>query len=108
MELTNEMLIPTFRASGLTQKEFCKVHNISLEKLRYHLYRKKKVQIKNGKLLSSKTGPAFITFEKPQNDVHMDVNYGSDLLKVKQHLAYSRGTPLWYSHFSSTSNPRAM
>lgn len=66
MELTNEMLIPTFRASGLTQKEFCKVHNVSLEKLRYHLYRKKKVQIKNGKLLSSKKGSAFITFEKPQ------------------------------------------
>jgi len=40
MELTDEMLIPTFMASGLTQEEFFKVHNMSLEKLRYHLYRK--------------------------------------------------------------------
>jgi len=48
----------SWRTNGLTQKEFCKEHNISLEKLRYQLYRKGKTQIKASKLSKViKVGP---------------------------------------------------
>jgi len=79
MELTDEMLISTFKASGLTQKEFCEVHNISLEKLRYHLYRKGKTQIKANKRVSLKTGPTFITFE---NSKEADLNKNKEMGEI--------------------------
>jgi len=65
MALTNEMLIPTFKASGLTQKEFCKAHNVSLNKLRYHLYKKKKSRKESADRFPLRTAPTFITFERP-------------------------------------------
>jgi len=79
MELTDEMLIPTFKASGLTQKGFCEVHNISLEKLRYQLYRKGKTQIKASKRVSPKTGPTFITFE---NSKEADLNKNKEMGEI--------------------------
>lgn len=35
-------LITQFKASGLTQEAFCNTHSISIEKLRYYLYKKNK------------------------------------------------------------------
>lgn len=64
MALTNEMLVPTFKASGLTQEEFCKSHNITLDKLRYHLYKKKKSQKESADLFSLRAAPTFISFER--------------------------------------------
>jgi hypothetical protein len=65
MELTDETPVPTFRSSGLSQKEFCREHNVSLIKLQYHLYRKKKNSTNVKNRFSAKAGPSFITFEKP-------------------------------------------
>lgn len=38
----NSDLISRFRASGQTQEAFCDTHSISIEKLRYYLYKKNK------------------------------------------------------------------
>jgi hypothetical protein len=42
MEITNDTLATTFRTSGLTQTAFCSQNGISLERLRYYLYKKNK------------------------------------------------------------------
>jgi hypothetical protein len=60
-----ENIVATFRDSGLTQETFCKEHGITLERLRYYLY--KKINVKNNKKKRkprSKAIPAFISFNK--------------------------------------------
>ncbi len=79
MELTDETLVPTFRSSGLSQKEFCREHNVSLIKLQYHLYRKKKNPTNVKSRFSAKTGPSFITFEKPGQ---ADLNRNEEISKA--------------------------
>lgn len=65
MEMTIENLSATFRASGLTQEAFCKEHGITLERLRYYLYKKTntKTERKKGNRRPN-TVPAFISFNK--------------------------------------------
>lgn len=66
MEITTENLIATFRTSGLTQTAFCKEHNITLERLRYFLYRKNKaISAKKQTTKKSLSKPAFVSFDKP-------------------------------------------
>jgi|GEM_PF-2491911 hypothetical protein len=69
MELTNESLVPTFRNSGSTQKDFCEKHNISLVKLQYHLYRRGKRKSSGIGKESNKNNrqPDFITFNKTES-----------------------------------------
>lgn len=37
MLLSNEAMVSEFRSSAMTQEAFCKLHDISIEKLRYLL-----------------------------------------------------------------------
>jgi hypothetical protein len=79
MELTDKSLVPTFKSSGLTQKEFCSKHDISLVKLQYHLYRKKEKAIKANKEVSPKARPAFISFGKQERT---DLNQNEETSKA--------------------------
>lgn len=73
MEHTNDSLSAIFRASGLTQAAFCKQHGITLERLRYHLYRKKKIQPSdNFKKSSTQLAPSFIS-------LHDSIKASSDI-----------------------------
>jgi hypothetical protein len=65
MEITMDNLATTFRASGLTQEAFCKVHGITLERLRYYLYKKTKTKTER-KMRNRRPGtvPEFISFNK--------------------------------------------
>jgi hypothetical protein len=66
MDITNENLVSTFRASGQTQETFCKNNGISLERLRYYLYKKDHTQSKPRKYNRKKSKtPAFISFNRP-------------------------------------------
>ncbi len=66
MELTNDTIATTFKASGLTQAAFCKEHGISIERLRYYLYRKHRtVSEENRNACPIKATPAFISFNNP-------------------------------------------
>lgn len=68
MNITIDKLVSAFRASGQTQETFCKSNGISLERLRYYLYKKCSAQStkpRNHNLKKSKT-PAFISFSKPE------------------------------------------
>lgn len=66
MEQANETLVTQFRESGLTQEAFCKSNDISLERLRYYLYKKKPAIAKNGNHgRNRKKSPSFICFQQP-------------------------------------------
>jgi hypothetical protein len=66
MEITNDNLVATFRASGLTQAAFCKEQNIALERLRYYLYRKNRETSSNKQATVKRVPkPAFISFDNP-------------------------------------------
>ena len=79
MNPSNEPLVAQFKASGLTQETFCKNNNISLERLRYYLYKKNRVKATTGtRRVSRKATPSFISFQKPQERVltkEMPSNY---------------------------------
>lgn len=65
MEKTIENLAATFRTSGLTQEVFCKEHGITLERLRYYLYKKTNTKTERKKRnRRSQAVPAFISFNK--------------------------------------------
>jgi hypothetical protein len=65
MEITTDNLATTFRTSGLTQEVFCKEHSITLEKLRYYLYKKTNTKnVRKKRTRRSSTVPAFISFNK--------------------------------------------
>ena len=53
---TNDLAVK-YRTSGLTQKNFCAKHRISISKLHYHLYTKKRQ--------STGTRPRFISLPAP-------------------------------------------
>lgn len=89
MEITTETLVSAFKASGLSQKEFCREHNVSLVKLQYHLYRKKKNPTNNISKFSPKNRPSFITFEKPeQNELNRNEEIGKAIT-----IIYGRFNP---------------
>ena len=70
MEITDENLVTTFRASGLTHEAFCREYNITLERLRYHLYKKTNVKIVKKKRSRKKnSAPAFISFNNADSSV---------------------------------------
>lgn len=70
MEITDENLTATFRASGLTQEVFCKEYDITLERLRYHLYKKTNVKaVRKKRSQLQNTAPAFISFNKADSSV---------------------------------------
>jgi len=70
MDQSNETLVTQFRESGLTQETFCKNNNISLERLRYYLYKKKPAIAKNGNHgRNRKKPPSFISFQQPTEQV---------------------------------------
>jgi len=63
MKITNENLVSTFRASEQTQEAFCKDQGISIERLRYYLYKKNPNKTKPRKQpVKKSTTPAFISF----------------------------------------------
>ena len=65
MIVSNESLVSEFRASALTQAAFCKLHDISIERLRYYLYKKKPQSQKNHETRrTSKTQPSFVCLTK--------------------------------------------
>jgi hypothetical protein len=65
MEFSNETLAEAFKASGLTQQQFCDKHEIKLERLRYYLYKKvKKSNRAHSKQREQSASPAFISFDK--------------------------------------------
>ena len=65
MNITNENLVEAFRTSGLTQEAFSKKHNISIERLRYYLYKKNPEKPKPRKKQQKRSkAPAFISFNK--------------------------------------------
>ena len=47
MDQAYETLVTQFRESGLTQETFCKNNDISVERLRYYLYKKKTAIARN-------------------------------------------------------------
>jgi hypothetical protein len=55
MEITDENLVTTFRASRLTHEAFCREYNITLERLRYHLYKKTNVKMLGKREAGKKT-----------------------------------------------------
>jgi hypothetical protein len=65
MKVSNENLADAFRSSGLTQNVFCKEHGITLERLRYYLYRKNRIKkgIKKAPTHSAPL-PAFVSFNE--------------------------------------------
>jgi hypothetical protein len=66
MEITNENLVDAFRKSGRTQIEFCREHDIEIEKLRYYLYKKgKQAARKNSKGQKHTPSASFISFDSP-------------------------------------------
>lgn len=71
MDQANDALVTQFRESGLTQETFCKNNDISLERLRYHLYKKKPANAaKNGNRgCDRKKSPSFISFQQPIGDL---------------------------------------
>src|SRR5512133_75857 len=65
MLLSNESIVSEFRSSAMTQDEFCKQHNISIEKLRYYLYKKKPAIKKASKIADSKKSqPSFVCLKR--------------------------------------------
>jgi hypothetical protein len=63
MEITSDTLATTFRNSGLTQAAFCSQNSVSIERLRYHLYKKNKTHsTKPCTTLADKPLPGFIQF----------------------------------------------
>ena len=66
MTISNDNLVTLFKKSGLTQKEFCETNGITLERLRYHLYKKnrRKSNSKND-IQKNKSSHTFISFNKP-------------------------------------------
>ena len=49
----------------MTQEAFCKQHNISIEKLRYYLYKKKPVTNRNCKIVDDKKSqPSFVCLKR--------------------------------------------
>jgi hypothetical protein len=70
MEQANESLVTQFRESGLTQEAFCKNNDISLERLRYYLYKKKPAIARNDNHgRNRKKTPSFISFQQPAEQV---------------------------------------
>lgn len=67
MDQASDALVTQFRESGLNQETFCKNNDISLERLRYHLYKKKPANAgKNGNRgRDRKKSPSFISFQQP-------------------------------------------
>jgi hypothetical protein len=66
MDHSNEALVAQFKESGLTQESFCKNNNIPLERLRYHLYKKKRSKTRTTNHSGDhKKSHAFISFEQP-------------------------------------------
>lgn len=68
--MNNETMVTTFRSSGLTQQQFCDKHNISIERLRYYLYKKQKSK----KPKSAQA--AFITFTPQPPSVSCTIIHG--------------------------------
>ena len=67
MEITNDNLLSTFRASGQTQEAFCRDNGIALERLRYYLYKKDRTTTKSRNTIrKNKKAPAFISFSRPE------------------------------------------
>jgi len=65
MLLSNESIVSEFRSSAMTQEAFCKHHNISIEKLRYYLYKKKPVTKKSSKIVDGeKSQPSFVCLKR--------------------------------------------
>jgi hypothetical protein len=61
-------LISKFKTSGLTQEAFCKENDITLEKLRYHLYRKNKTNTVTKCIVrKQKAAPAFLSFHNQEH-----------------------------------------
>lgn len=61
-------LVTKFRASGLTQELFCKEHGITLEKLRYHLYKKNNASAVTKCIVrKQKTASAFLSFHNQEH-----------------------------------------
>lgn len=66
MDQANESLVAQFRESGLTQEAFCKNNDISLERLRYYLYKKKTAIARNDNhSRNPKKTPSFVSFQQP-------------------------------------------
>jgi hypothetical protein len=73
MDQLSSDLVSQFKASGLTQDSFCKINDIPLERLRYHLYKRinnKTTSYKNPK--ENKNTMGFISFEKADKPVLSD------------------------------------
>jgi hypothetical protein len=68
MLLSNEAMVSEFRSSAMTQEAFCKLHDISIEKLRYYLYKKKSLSKTTKKInknpFDKKTQPSFVCLKK--------------------------------------------
>jgi hypothetical protein len=61
MRHRTEILVETFKRSGLTQKAFCGQHGIGLSALKYHLYKTKKlIKVARNSPLSQ---ASFVTFD---------------------------------------------
>lgn len=70
MDQSNETLVTQFKESGLTQETFCKNNNIPLERLRYHLYKRKRSKTTNDNSgRNRKKSHSFISFQQPTEPV---------------------------------------
>jgi hypothetical protein len=71
MDATNFDIVSTFKSSGLTQDAFCRENGITLERLRYYLYKKK--GCKNGPKTRTRrqksSSPAFISFNQAEKTI---------------------------------------
>jgi hypothetical protein len=71
MDATNIDIVSTFKSSGLTQDAFCRENGITLERLRYYLYKKK--GCKNGPKTRTRrqksSSPAFISFNQAEKTI---------------------------------------
>ncbi len=65
MDHSNETLVAQFKKSGLTQDAFCKKNNITLERLRYHLYKKNRLDKSDNHNRQSNKKHSFISFQQP-------------------------------------------
>ena len=70
-------IVQEFRARGKTQHDFCNENGISIEKLRYYLYKKNRLNRKKSANTSLVASPAsFITFAQ-KTPVNIDTKPGS-------------------------------
>jgi hypothetical protein len=74
MEHTKQNIVEAFRSSGQTQQQFCTTHDISIERLRYYLYKKgsRKTADKSKQLK-----PTFITFAPTESSQHCTIIHGT-------------------------------